>query len=403
MRKLENVTQACIFRSHMTAYIPSVTELARDLVKIDSRSFVSNRAVSDRIEAELTGFEVERLDYSDQRGVAKRVLVAHRGPAGGVALSGHMDTVPDTGWDNDPWSGRVEDGLLHGLGSADMKGPVAALIVAARALPDNVPITLLLTTDEETTKAGATEIVQSSRLVRSARPSAIVVAEPTKMIPLRGHRVHVQFTAVATGIQAHSSSGRGHNANWDLVPFLMEMRAIHERLRRETSLQDADYDPPFSDFNLVVDNHGAAANVTVPKATATIKFRYSAKIDPMPIVEMVRDAARRAGLALSEAREGEPPELPADHPLVRLCSGIVGAAPRLAAFGTDASQLQALAPCVILGPGDIGQAHRPDECVPLAELAAAVPLFMRIAQEVGSQVASQEEVAAAMTRLGPAP
>jgi acetylornithine deacetylase len=300
-----------------------------------------------------------------------------------VALSGHMDTVPDTGWSN-PWSGRIENGLLHGLGSADMKGPLAALVVAARALPQSVPVTLLLTADEETTKAGAREIVQRSRLARSARPRAIVVAEPTQMIPMRGHRVHVQFTAVATGVQAHSSSGRGHNANWDLVPFLVEMRALHERLRRDASLQDAAYDPPFSDFNLVVDNHGAAANVTVPKATATIKFRYSAKIDPEPIVELVRAAARRAGLALSEAREGAPPELPPDHPFVRLCSGIVGTAPRVAPYGTDASELQALAPCVILGPGDIGQAHRPDECVPLAELAAAVPVFMRIAQDVGA-------------------
>jgi acetylornithine deacetylase len=370
--------------ANMTDWSHQVTELARDLVMIDSRSFVSNCAVSERIEAELAGFELERLDYDDQRGVAKRVLIAHRGPPGGLALSGHMDTVPDTGWSNDPWSGRIENGLLYGLGSADMKGPVAALIVAARALPEEVPITLLLTTDEETTKAGALEIVRGSQLVRSVRPTAIVVAEPTKMIPMRGHRVHVQFTAIASGVQAHSSTGRGHNANWDLVPFLVEMRVIHERLRREKSLQDTAYDPPFSDFNLVVDNHGAAVNVTVPKATAIIKFRYSAKIDPMPIVETVRGAARRAGLSLSEAREGEPPELPEDHPLVRLCSGIVGAAPRVAPYGTDASQLQSLAPCLVLGPGDIAQAHRPDECVPLAELAAAVPVFMQIARDVGT-------------------
>jgi acetylornithine deacetylase len=161
------------------------------------------------------------------------------------------------------------------------------------------------------------------------------------------------------------------------------MRAIHERLRSDASLQDADYDPPFSDFNLVVDNHGAAVNVTVPKATATIKFRYSAKINPEPIIDMVRTAASGAGLGLDIAREGEPPELPADHPFVAICSGIVGAPPQLAAYGTDASQLQALAPCVVLGPGDIAAAHRPDESVAIADLAAAVPVFMQIAREVG--------------------
>jgi acetylornithine deacetylase len=202
------------------------------------------------------------------------------------------------------------------------------------------------------------------------------------MITMRGHRVHVQFTAIATGIQAHSSTGRGRNANWDLLPFLMEMRAIHERLRKDPSLQDPAYDPPFSDFNLVVDNHGSAVNVTVPKATAIIKFRYSAKLDPGPVVDMVRDAARRAGLALTEMREGDPPELPPTHPVVQLCSQVVGAAPGVAPYGTDASELQALAPCVILGPGDIAQAHTPDECVSIAELAAAVPLFMQLAQQI---------------------
>ena len=83
--------------------------------------------------------------------------------------------------------------------------------------------------------------------------------------------------------------------------------------------QDPDYDPPFSDFNVVIDNHGAAVNVTVPKATARIKFRYSAKIDPTPVLQAVHDAAERFGIAVTEAREGFPPELPPDHPLVRLC------------------------------------------------------------------------------------
>ena len=140
----------------------SVVALARELVSLDSRSFVSNLPVADRVEAALAGFDIERIDYIDEAGVAKRALVAHRGPMGGIALSGHMDTVPDTGWQEDPWSARLgADGILHGLGSTDMKGPVAAAIVAARALPERVPITLLITTDEETTKQGARLIAQT--------------------------------------------------------------------------------------------------------------------------------------------------------------------------------------------------------------------------------------------------
>ena len=377
------MTPSNVAPSGMTDHAGAVAELARDLVRIDSRSPLSNHPVAERIEAELAGFEVERLDYRDRNGVEKRALVAHRGGKGGLALSGHMDTVPATGWRTDPWSGQIEEGCLQGLGSTDMKGPMAAAIVAASALPGELPITLLLTTDEEITKAGAREIAQRSVLAREAAPQGIVVVEPTRMVPMRGHRAHIVFTAVASGIQAHSSTGRGRNANWDLLPFLVDMRALHERLRNDADLQDPDYDPPFSDFNLVLDNHGAAVNVTVPKATATIKFRYSAKVDPQPVADIVRDAARRAGLALSEAQEGRPPELPETHPLVRLCSEVSGLAPRVAAFGTDASELQAVAPCVIMGPGDIAVAHAPEESVAIAELAAAVPVFMRLAQAVG--------------------
>ncbi|WP_137178802.1 M20/M25/M40 family metallo-hydrolase [Roseomonas sp. AR75] len=356
-----------------------VLKLAAELVAIDSRSFVSNLPVADRIERELGGFDLERLDYVDANGVAKRALVAHRGPKGGYALSGHMDTVPATGWESDPWAPLLDEaGLLHGLGSVDMKGQVAAAIVAAQQAPKDVPATLLITSDEETTKAGAARIAKDSALAKSLGLKGIIVAEPTSLAPVRGHRSHIAFMAIARGVQAHSSTGKGENANWKLLPFLAAMRGVFDRLRSDASLQDAEYDPPFSDFNLVLDNHGTALNVTVAKATAHIKFRYSAKVDPTPVVEAVRAAAKDAGLDLQEQWEGRPPELPADHPLVAFGVKLSGKPPRTAPYGTDASELQALAPCLVLGPGDVGLAHTPRECVRAAELVEAVPLFGRV-------------------------
>jgi acetylornithine deacetylase len=352
-----------------------LARLAADLVRMDSRSSVSNIPVAERILAELDGFETERLDYTDANGVAKCVLVAHKGGPGGIALSGHMDTVPDTGWTTDPWSGLIRDGVLLGLGSVDMKGPVAACIMAARDAPR---ATLLLTTDEETTKQGARLIAAQSALARRAELQGIVVAEPTDLIPVRGHRVHVLFTATAEGVQMHSSTGQGVNANWALIPFLMEARAMFERLRHDPTLHDPAYDPPFSDFNLVLDNHGTAVNVTVARATARIKFRYSASVDPAPVIAAMRAAAKANGLTLDEAHEGRPPELPEDHPLIRLAMRATNAAPRTAPYGTDASELQALAPCVVLGPSSMGTAHTPHEHVPLDDLNHAVPVLRRM-------------------------
>jgi len=94
----------------------------------------------------------------------------------------------------------------------------------------------------------------------------------------------------------------------------------------------------------------------------------------------VYSAANRFGITVTEAREGFPPELPADHPLVRLCVDMVGIPAGTAPYGTDASELQAIAPCVVLGPGDIAEAHTPTEKARVADLAAAVPAFMRLAE-----------------------
>jgi acetylornithine deacetylase len=369
----------------MTDHASPITTLLKDLVAIDSRSFVSNLPIAERVEQALAGFTIERLDYTDPQGVAKRSLVAHRGKEGGVALSAHMDTVPDTLWQEDPFSARLDEkGVLHGLGATDLKGPLAAIIVAATGLPPSVPVSLLISADEETTKQGAKVIAARSALVREARPAAIVVAEPTRLKPVRGHRSHIEFTAIATGEAAHSSTGRGRNANWEMLPFLVSMHEIFLRLRRDPALQDAAYDPPFSDFNLILDNHGTAINVTVPKATARIKYRYSAGIDPEPLVAEVREAAERAGLALTIAREGDPPELAPEHPLIRLAVEITGETAATAPYGTDASELQGIAPCVVLGPGDIAVAHRPGEAVRIADLAAAVPVFMRLAEKIAA-------------------
>ena len=362
--------------------LASITRLTADLVAVDSRSFVSNLPVAHIVEAQLAGFEIERLDWTEPGGIAKRALVARRG-RGGLAFSAHMDTVPATGWTEDPFAARIDaHGVMHGLGSTDMKGPLAAIIHAARALPADVPVSLLITTDEETSKEGARRIARDSVLLRDHPPTGIIIAEPTAMRPVRGHRGSYDFIATATGIQAHSSTGLGRNANWELLPFLAEMRSLQLMLRDSPEWQDPAYEPSFCDLNLVIDNHGTAPNVTVGRATATLKFRFSRGIDADAIAERVREAAALCGVALEVQAEAKPPELPARHPLVRLCEKITGATAQTAPYGTDATELQAIAPCVILGPGDIATAHTPHERVRLLDLADSVDIFIKLAESI---------------------
>src|SRR5215211_3077740 len=112
----------------------NVARLAQELIAVDSVSQRSNAVVSDLLEGVLKrcAFDVERLEFVDANGQRKVSLVAKRGSGtGGLAFFSHSDTVPGTNWSRDPWSPAIEDGRLIGLGSCDMKGPLAATVVAA--------------------------------------------------------------------------------------------------------------------------------------------------------------------------------------------------------------------------------------------------------------------------------
>ena len=359
-----------------------VLRLTQDLVRIDSRSATSSRLICERLADALTGWELEFVDYVDGDGVDKRNIVARRGRGCGVAFAGHLDTVPDAAWQRNPYAPDVHDGILYGLGTSDMKGAVAASIVALSALPQDEPAMLLLTSDEESTKRGVRELVARSELVRAFPPKAIIIGEPTCLQPIRGHRADVQFVAHARGVQAHSSLAEGRNANIALIPFLADMRELHLKLRTDAAFQDLAYDPTWCDLNIIVDNYGTAPNTTVGQATCRMKLRYSKSIDPAPIVDAVTRAAQRHGLELEIRPEASPPELATTHPLVGLVERIAGRTAGVAALGTEASEYKKVAPPLIIGPGYIEHAHKPTEHIRVADLEASVGLYSTIAIEI---------------------
>lgn len=357
--------------------------LAQGMVRIDSRSSVSNLPVLELLQHRLAGWDVERIDYVDDDGVPKGNLVARcPGSASSLAFAGHLDTVSAAGWVTDPFAGSVEDGRLVGLGAADMKGPVAAFVCAAERVVPAVRPLLVLTADEETTKRGVREVVARSRLLREYRPACFLVCEPTRLGVVRGHRVDVQFVVTARGVQAHSSTGKGLNANVALIPFLSELRLLHLRLREDETLHDPQYDPPFCDLNFVIDNHGTVPNTTVGLATCRIKFRYSKSFDPGWVVDAVRGMAERQGLEVQVRPEAPPPELPPDAPQVLALEGIVGGRARVMGLGTEASEYNRLAPTLVFGPGDLDDAHRPGEGIEVAQLEAGMDAYVRIAERL---------------------
>ena len=361
----------------------TVVDLLCEMIAIDSRSSVSNVPLANFMQSQLEHWEIERIDYVDREGIAKtNIIAADPESASPLAFAGHLDTVSPAGWKTDPFRAAIAGDRLIGLGATDMKGPIAAFLSSARQMDPRVRPKIVLTADEEVTKQGVRDVVAKSRLLRDQTPKCFIVCEPTSLDIVRGHRVDVQFVVHSHGRQAHSSTGRGLNGNLQLVPFLADIRDLHLRLRRDVTLHDTQYDPPFCDLNFVIDNYGAFPNVTVGLATCRIKFRYSKSIDPRPVIEEIRRSAATHGLDIEVRPEAPPPELPADAPLVRAMEQIIGRKACVMGLGTEASEYSRMAPSLILGPGHIDDCHNPAEGISIRELQEAVGIYQRIAKEL---------------------
>ena len=308
----------------------NVEALVRKLISIDSQSHVSNVTLAEFICGYMEPFagHIEKIEYTDPGGRRKISLVARVGEGnGGLALSAHMDTVPGLGWDHNPFEARVEDGRMYGLGAVDMKGALAATLIAAGAYanmgPDK-PLTLIYTTDEETDTQGARRIVDESEVLRSVGPRYCIIAEPTNLQVVNTHKAAITFSATARGRAAHSSTGKGVNANIAMIPFIHEMGKLYEELVEDEAYWDPDFDPPFPDWNITIDNHGTAANVTVPLSTCRVNFRYSRILDPGPVMARVRESAEKAGVELESWNSGPPLYLPPESELVQLALEVTG-------------------------------------------------------------------------------
>ena len=225
-----------------------VLQLTQEMVAIRSVSQWSNAEVSDYIEAYLkaTGFdEIERLEYTYQNDERKVNIVAKKGEGtGGLAFLSHSDTVAGM---EDAWNAFdpvVKEGRLYGRGSCDMKGPLAATMIAAASVDAdqlNKPIYIVVTSDEEIGLYGAKHVVRNSQLLQDAKPDYGVVAEPTRLIPVYGHKGYGFVGVTAHGKAAHTSTGEGTSASFMLAPFLAEMATLNEQMQNDPSYMNDEF------------------------------------------------------------------------------------------------------------------------------------------------------------------
>lgn len=361
-----------------------VITLTADLVAIPSVTRDSNAEIADYLARLLTGlgYDVERQPFTDHQGVPKFNVVARKGAGdGGLGFFSHMDTVPGTGWEDEAWTLRQAPDRLVGLGACDMKGPLAATIVAAESFAaDSLakPVFIVLTADEETTEQGAREIVGGSALFRQAPPRYGVIAEPTSLIPVYAHKGATTLRVTATGVAAHTSTERGISANFLIAPFLAEMAELATELKADPSYQNREFDPPTLGFNMTINDGGIPANVTAAKTVCTLSLRPMPNDRSAEVVARIAERAEHYGLDL-ETMALPPFAVDPSAVIIQAALAATGVAkPATVSYGTDGMQFQDVVELVVLGPGDIAQAHTKGEWILRSQLDEAVTVYRRL-------------------------
>ena len=365
-------------------------EYAQGLVAFESTSSLSNVPVSDYVEETLTrlGFATERVEYKDADGLPKANVIGKKGSGtGGIAYFGHTDVVPADPWfsgEHGPFTPTVQEGKLFGRGSCDMKGSVACMLAAAESIsPDELkePVYITCTADEEIGYGGAAQVAERSRLFREMveGDSRGIVGEPTLLEVVHAHKGTYGFRATSHGRAAHSSTRKGLNANLAMIPFLQEMKDIHDETASDPAWQDDRFDPPTISWNIGINDHTRAVNITPPQSVCTVYFRPMPGQDPDKLLSRTSAAAERCGVQFELLRCGRPLYVDPKSDFVDEMLKLTGRdGPRTVSYGTDGTMFGALKKLVVFGPGDIAQAHTHDEWIALDQLQRGVAMFTKL-------------------------
>ena len=371
----------------LSAMMSDPTENARRLVAVPSVSSQSNIPVSDVVQSMLSGlgFEVERQEFLDPHGVPKANVIGKIGPGtGGVAYFSHTDVVPVDSWsvsDHGPFEPRVRDGRLYGRGSCDMKGSIATSLAAVSRLDSaklEKPIYVICTADEEVGFHGARHMVENSVLYREivAGQSRAIIGEPTELNVVHAHKGIFGFRVFSKGKAAHSSTRDGINANLAMIPFLAEMKSIHDETRTDPGWLNDEFDPPWISWNIGINDLNCAVNITPPLSICTVYFRPMPGQDSASLIARSRSIAEQCGLEFHLECAGQPLSGDAHSEFVQETLKVAGASrSKTVCYGTDGVMFGELKQILVLGPGSILQAHTDDEWIALEQLEKGTQLY----------------------------
>jgi acetylornithine deacetylase len=331
------------------------------------------------------------------------LLLSCRGNSGApwLVFESHLDTVSVDGMAIEPFAGRIRDGRIYGRGACDTKGSGAAMLWALRRYaeradrPNNIAI--LYTLDEEIGKTGVRGFVARHLPSLRFRPAGVIVGEATLLRPVVAHHGVVRWAIQTQGIAAHSadpSKGRSAISMMVKVIELLESRYIPSLAASHPLTGKAQ-------CSINVIRGGVQINVIPESCEIQIDRRVVPGEDVnsvLPAVEALLDEPRRQDPHMKVAQQVLFIDPPLDPRGSEAFIDIVGQVLRQmdmpwqstgVSYATDASTFAEVGiPAVVLGPGDIAQAHSCDEWLELDQLHRAVEVYLRLMSSPLDEIAA---------------
>ncbi len=378
--------------------VERIRKLLADLVGFDTVSDRSNLPLIAYIEKYLAGFGITGRRLVDDTG-QKASLWVTIGPQNtpGIVLSGHTDVVPveRQPWTSDPFKMIERNGRYYGRGTTDMKGFVAvclAMVPEIRAANLKMPIHFAISYDEE---VGCIGVRPMLREIKEApvKPLGCFVGEPTQMQIIIGHKGKHGVRATFRGKSCHSSlAPAGVNAVEYAADLITEVRRRATQLAKHGE-RDEMYDVAHTTLLTSVAQGGTALNIVPDECALEFEARGLGANESKEVTDAIvawakaeiEPAMRKSdpgcGIDFQEILEYPALDMKADHPLVALAKQLSGRnSHSKVSFGTEASLFVAMAgiPTVVVGPGSIEQAHKPDEFVEISELTKCASFIERL-------------------------
>ena len=381
---------------------PISLPIIEKLIGYDTTSRESNLELIEYVRGYLDGHGVESQLVYDEEG-RKANLYATVGPQdrSGVCLSGHTDVVPVDGqeWDSDPFEALTKDGKIFGRGTSDMKSFIAiALAYVPRMLERGLktPIHLAFSYDEEVGHLGAKRLVEVMRDM-PVTPAMCIVGEPTSLDVIIAHKGKKKVQVHVHGKEAHSSlTHEGVNAIEYGARLIAYMQGLARKWQQEGPF-DHECDVPFTTMQVGLISGGTAPNIVPKDCVFNMEIRHLPSIDPEPLFDDIRKHAREViepemqaispetGFDFDETPRNLPLDTDPEEPVVAFVKRLAGQNKHgKVGFGTEAGLFQHRVgiPTVVCGPGDIEQAHKPNEFITLDQVRRGEAFMSRLTDYV---------------------